>query len=58
MENDMSKTYRSPDKTFRLDLNGRYEHNKNHAGTTGKVAKKAANKQRRKEGQQTKVTDQ
>lgn len=54
----MSKTHRSLNKKFRLDLNGRYEHNKNHAGTTGRVAKKAASKQRRKEEQQIKVTDQ
>jgi hypothetical protein len=47
----MSRTYRSTDAKFRLDLNGRYAHNKNHAGTTGKAAKKAANKQRRREEQ-------
>lgn len=45
----MSKTYQNPNKKFRLGLNGRYEHNKNHAGTTSQPAKKAANTQRRNE---------
>ena len=45
----MSKTYQNNNKKFRLGLNGRYEHNKNHTGTTGQPAKKAANTQRRKD---------